>query len=169
MGEYKMGIISKLVIASVGAGIGYGACYVMRETIHPATHSECRGLYDRGLSQMQELGKDVLAIKELAGPTDFKLEYVVSSEQKFKGMVYTDVLTGEQGVITKQIVLGKPSYGFTAVDVSALKSGPVYPIQLEQKIVAAPSVSSSAPSTPVSTAESIPSLLEKKIRKELAE
>ena len=164
MGEYKMGIISKTVIIGVSAGAGYSACYFLREEVRQVPPVDCRVVYEQGLSAFQESSKDIKPMDRLATPADFQLDYIVSKEQKFKGFVFTDAKSSKQGVITKQDILGKPIYGFAYVDFgSDLKSAQTYTIQPEILASGIPSVA------PASSPESIPSLLEKKIRKELAE
>lgn len=110
-----MGIVSKMIGYGIFAGAGFGIGYYTNCNDAGKDGSHCRVAYEQGLKSLEESAKGIKMEFGVASPSDLKLDYVVSSEHKFNGLVFTDVASGKQGVITKQTVLGEPFYGFSYV------------------------------------------------------
>ena len=159
-----MGIITKLVITGATAGIGFGIGYFMHSSNQAATYVDCRSAYEQGLKTLQDSAKDIKTTDGLATPTDFRLDYIVSKDQNFNGLVFTDVHSSKRGVITKHTTLGKSEFGFMYVDLAdELKAAEAYSIQ-PKLLASLESKEGSKAKSEATPKESIPTILEQTIR-----
>jgi hypothetical protein len=108
--EYK-GIIKMAAAFAVGAAVTYAAIdkEVVQTSALPSSEL-CAKSLAQNMEFMEKTYADVPATPGIATPQDLSIDYVVSPETSFKGLVFEDKASGKYGVITKQEVLGSISY-----------------------------------------------------------
>ena len=125
-----MKILPTLGLLGFGALLGAGAGY---EFFKP-TEEKCQVAYSRRLNEMEEKFKEVPVPAGVATARDISIEYVVSKEAGFRGLVFRDQSSGKQGVITKVPLFGTTGYGMQYADVEAVLSSPSASVQIQPNI-----------------------------------
>ena len=127
-----MKILSRLALVGVGTLAGLAAGY----TVFKADDKSCQARYDRKISELEEQFKDVQAPAGVAGLKDFTMEYVISKEAGFKGVVFKDALSGKEGVVTKVPFLGQMGFGmqYAALDQILQSPSAAVPIQPQVRL-----------------------------------
>ena len=114
-----MTLLSKIMVASIGALAGLGTGYA----VFRADEKSCQAMYTRKIADIDEKFSSVPTPAGVASGQDFSIEYVVSQDAGFKGLVFKDALTGRKGVFTKVALFGNNNYGMQYADIdAALKS-----------------------------------------------
>lgn len=126
MRTYIPGLIKVGVGAAIGLSIGYFT--------FKADAEDCKGVYQKQMSELEEKYKSVPIPEGVAASKDFSLDYVVSEKGGFKGYVFTDNASGKQGVIAKSNVLGNRKYFFEYVPLDGIVDGS------EPKVAAQPEI-----------------------------
>lgn len=123
-----MGIISKLMIFAVGAGVGFSSMYLrscnavdikqkLNEEIGQRAPVDCAAQYGDQFLSLEETYASI-STPGIATPRDISIDYVVGTVPEFKGLVFTDNATGKSGVITKSNVFGQATFGMEYADLS---------------------------------------------------
>ncbi len=120
MEENKMKVIQNLLVMGVGAGLGIGAGYFFFKP-DPV---DCKQVYAEELARVEEAYKEVPLTPGIASPKDLGIEYVVSKEAGFKGLVFTDTFSGRKGVVVKAQALGENSFTMAYANLEQVLAKP---------------------------------------------
>ncbi len=125
-----MKILSTLGLLGVGALLGAGTGYQFAKP----TEERCQAAYAQRLTDVEEQFKDVPVPAGVAAARDISIEYVVSKEAGFRGLVFRDQSSGKQGVVTKIPLFGTTGYGMQYADVEAALASPSASVQVQPTI-----------------------------------
>ena len=103
-----------LMVAGVAIGLGSGYAAFKADT------PRCEDFYKTQVESVEQKYSGIETTNGLASIKDVDIGYVVSKEPEFKGLTWKDNLTGDDGVITRHVVLGKVAYTMQKADLSAL-------------------------------------------------
>ena len=118
--EYK-GMIKLAAAFAVGAVATYAAIdkEVVQTTTLPSSEL-CEKSLAQDLAFMDKTYAEIPETPGMATPHDLSIDYVVSPETGFKGLVFEDKASGKYGVITKQELFGSNSYDMKFTDLEAV-------------------------------------------------
>lgn len=125
-----MKILPTLGLLGLGALLGSGAGY----QFFKPTEEKCQIAYSQRLSEIEKQFNDVPVPAGVAAARDINIEYVVSKEAGFRGLVFRDQSSGKQGVITKVPLFGTTGYGMQYADLEAALSSPSASVQIQPTI-----------------------------------
>ena len=113
--KYVGNLLGLATSVALGVGIGY--------LTFKADEKSCQAMYTQKIADIDEKFSSVPTPAGVASGKDFSIEYVVSQDAGFKGLVFKDALTGRKGVFTKVALFGNNNYGMQYADIdAALKS-----------------------------------------------
>jgi len=125
-----MKLLSTLGSIGIGALLGAGAGY----QFFKPTEEKCQAAYSQRLSEIEEQFNDVPVPAGVAAARDINIEYVISKEAGFRGLMFRDQSSGKQGVITKVPLFGTTGYGMQYADLEAALSSPSASVQIQPTI-----------------------------------
>lgn len=98
-----MGLISNTLMLAAGLGIGY---YAGNQRVAGTTPSD-------KIAALEEKYKDLRQQQGIVGPREIGVDYLVDTKNQFKGFVFTDRRSGNQGVLVQQKLFGNDNYFLT--------------------------------------------------------
>ncbi|MBU1111968.1 MAG: hypothetical protein ABIG93_05300 [archaeon] len=136
-----MELVKNLGLMGVGVVIGLGAGYFLFNENVPEAEIEivepnllnCRDVYNENLAQLEDKYNHIPSGSS-ATPNDIGIDYIISEEANFRGLVVTDKETGEQLAISCKNSFGNREIGLgrykeitfllgSAYDGSSIKPG----------------------------------------------
>ena len=125
-----MKIIQQLALVGLGALAGVGAGYAGFKP----DQQGCQKFYAQEMSRIEEEFKDLPVSPGVASGKDFTLEYVVSKDAGFKGVIFTDSVSGKKGVIAKAQFFGGNNYSMPFVDVDKALEAPSAAVPMQPQV-----------------------------------
>ncbi len=98
-----MGLISNALMLAAGLGVGY---YFHNQRLAGTTPAD-------KIAALEERYKDLQQQQGIVGPREIAVDYLVDKKNQFKGFVFTDRRSGNQGVLVQQKLFGKDNYFLT--------------------------------------------------------
>ena len=120
-----MGLIGKVLIFGAGVALGWGLYAPGPEYCSSNLTQQIKTIeVQNGNSQ-----------KGFVGPHDLDIDYVISSDKKFDGLVFTDVQNGKSGVLVRHQSLVGPSIEFYRLDhdISPAETVPIFHAKLQRE------------------------------------
>ncbi|MBI2662392.1 hypothetical protein HYX11_02955 [Candidatus Woesearchaeota archaeon] len=119
-----MSLTKNIVIGAMGIASGLGIGYVAFK----ADDQKCEEVSRKKLSGVEEKYKGMQTTSGVASPNDIGIDYMISKDPEFKGLVFTDKSSGKQGVVSKTLVFGNavPKYCLDYADLENITKAPLY-------------------------------------------
>lgn len=125
-----MKLLTKIGLVGIGALLGAGTGYQFAKP----TEERCQAAYAQRLMDVEGQFKEVPVPAGVAAARDITIEYVVSKEAGFRGLVFRDQSSGKQGVVTKIPLFGSTGYGMQYADLEAALASPSASVQIQPTI-----------------------------------
>jgi hypothetical protein len=107
--------------AAIGAVLTYAAIdRNVIEQVGTPTTTQCESVYSAQVQAINAKFADIAATPGVATLDDISIDYVVSPESGFKGLIFEDKASGQYGVITKSEFLGKNSFNMNYTNLEAV-------------------------------------------------
>jgi len=128
-----MSFIKNICLVSLGVAVGIGlysgvSCKSFNKgpeiiVIEPDLQ-KCSIVYKEELDKLENKYQELIPNEKLATPNDISIDYIISNNAEFKGLIFTDKETGFNGVITKNNLFGNNSYKMEYVNLEGYLDHP---------------------------------------------